>query len=161
MDPHHPSTLLSLPPELLLHISTSLPYPDLLALKHSHPLFYSLTTITVYDRVDWLLSRPKQGLTLPQTKCILKTDREFCANREVREMMRRRRGHLDCRMRGKGMGEGGCLLVQGDSCKGNRRQWRKGPWMWTEGIAKSQRGGMLVLGALLASVLALLIKRSS
>ena len=103
------TTFMSLPPELHLLLSRSLPYPDLLALKHTHPHFYSLIRTTVYDRVDWLLERPQHGLPLPQTKCIMKTDEQFCSHAEIRMFMERRRKHEDC--------VGVCFVVEGTRCE--------------------------------------------
>jgi len=106
------SPILALPTELHIHISSYLPYPDLLALKHTSPYFYQCTTTTVYDRVDWLLDRPQLGLPLPQTRCIMKTDAQFCANKEVRLFMKRRRRHLEC------VGRTVCLISGSNDCPG-------------------------------------------
>jgi hypothetical protein len=111
--------MLSLPPEIHLHLSRSLLYPDLLALKHTHPRFYSLIHTTVYDRVDWLLERPQQGLPLPQTKCIMKTDEQFCNHVEIRRFMQRRRRHEDC--------PGVCFVVEGTVCEGVVRRALREP----------------------------------
>ena len=60
--------LLDLPPEVLLHlIHPYLSYPDLLALKHTHPIFFHSLKIKVRHRVDWLLDRATQHLPLPYT----------------------------------------------------------------------------------------------
>jgi hypothetical protein len=114
------TTFMSLPPELHLLLSRSLPYPDLLALKHTHPYFYSLIRTTVYDRVDWLLERPQHGLPLPQTKCIMKTDEQFCSHAEIRNFMERRRKHQDC--------IGVCFVVEGTKCEGAVMRGLRAPW---------------------------------
>ncbi|MCJ1327214.1 hypothetical protein MMC10_003882 [Thelotrema lepadinum] len=55
-----PGPLLSLPPELLPHIASTLPYPDLLSLRLSHPHFYHSPLLRTNNargiklRVSWL-----------------------------------------------------------------------------------------------------------
>ncbi|MCJ1357123.1 MAG: hypothetical protein MMC33_007119 [Icmadophila ericetorum] len=134
------SPLLSLPPELLPHITSHLLYPDILSLRHSHPSFYysSLlsTNTNVRLKVAWLLDRKERGLDCPDGKnrrwgrsarLSLTTDRDFCkrsADGEVSRIMEKRRRHLEC----KG-GEGGCEVVRGDSCGGGRRRDVRRRWM--------------------------------
>lgn len=109
-------SLLILPVELQLQISTSLPYPDALSLKHSCRHFYRLVDTGVRLKVTWLLDRKTSKLDIPKTKCILKTDEAFCSSREIRRFMERRRWHQEC----KG---GACAVVEGRNCEG-RRVWR-------------------------------------
>jgi len=108
------TTLLNLPAEVQVLIASNLPFPDLLALKLSHPYFYRIIHPTVYDRVNWLLDRPRLGLPIPsQTKCVMKNDVVFVANKEVKEMLKRRRLHLECVDVGK---DGTCLVLEGWKC---------------------------------------------
>ena len=104
---HSPSTsttsttntnLLSLPPELQLLIATNLGYPDLLSLKLTHPHFVALLPeFTIYSRINWVLERAALGLPFPYgTQCSFTCDRGFVANKEVTEILRRRRRHLEC-----------------------------------------------------------------
>ena len=121
------TSLLSLPAELQQNIITYLPYPDLLALKLAHPAFSLYINPTVYDRVDWLLSRPALGLPLPfSAACTFKTDKDFLRNAEVQSILRRRRLHLECEnlsgiSRGKERQER-CLVVDGQICGGAKRR---------------------------------------
>jgi hypothetical protein len=115
------TSLMDLPAELHLLLSRSLSYPDLLALKHTHPHFYALIRTTVYDRVDWLLERPRHGLPLPQTMIIMKTDEQFCNHVEIRNFMERRRRHEDC--------VGTCLVIgDGTTCEGSLMRMLDGAW---------------------------------
>ena len=114
--------LLNLPFELHLLILPHLPWPDLLALKHSHPYFYHNVPTTVHHRVDWLLSRAPEGLPLPKEKVNLRSDAEFCASKEVRGFMRRRRGHWECKD-----GKEGCVVL-GGICQRQRRKEEQGVW---------------------------------
>lgn len=114
------TSFMDLPPEIHLLLSRSLMYPDLLALKHTHPRFYCLIRTTVYDRVDWLLERPQYGLPLPQTKCIMKTDEQFCNHVEIRKFMERRRKHEEC--------VGVCFVIEGTKCEGALTRTVNGAW---------------------------------
>ncbi|KAF6224375.1 hypothetical protein HO133_010952 [Letharia lupina] len=83
---HHPllSTtakppLLTLPLELQLLILPHLPYPDALALKHTHTHFYNLVDTNVRLKVAWLLERKTRNLEWPQEKCVMRTDAAFCS----------------------------------------------------------------------------------
>ena len=118
--------LLTLPTEIQMLVACHLPYPDLLALKLTHPTFHSLIYPTVYDRVDWLLSRPAQGLSIPSSAaCSFKTDREFVANDEVKTILRRRGRHLECGgspVRWHGFPR---CIVNGRMCKGAQRRHEK------------------------------------
>lgn len=105
------SPLLGLAPELQLVIISHLPWPDLLALRHSHPYFYHNMPTTVRQRVAWLLSRGHCGLGLPQGRVNMKTDADFCRSDEIRAFLERRRWHLDCRGKGKR-----CLVIEGHAC---------------------------------------------
>jgi hypothetical protein len=116
--------LLSLPPELHLLISSYLPYPDALSLKHSHPKFYYLVYTGVKLKVDWLISRRQLHLECPNDgQCLLKTDREFCRG-SVQLLMRRRRRHEECEWREGGRG---CLVRGTKSCdvkeRMDKRSW--------------------------------------
>ena len=106
---------LSLPGELQNIITNHLPYPDLLALKHTHPKFYHSIQPTLCDRVNWLLERPAKGLPFPQGQCIMKTDQQFCSSNDVKAIMARRRKHIECALYGGGK----CMVVQGMTCKGS------------------------------------------
>ncbi len=116
--------LLALPAELHQLILPHLTYPDLLALKHSHPYFYNIVTTTVPHRLNWLIERAKQGLPLPQKTCRWKTDADFCGSAEVREFMERRRWHMDCPI---DFGVRKCLVIEGSRCPGPR-VGRQGTW---------------------------------
>jgi len=101
IQPQPKPTLLSLPPELQSLIVTSLPYPDLLSLKISHPYFHALLTSTntpnVHHRIAWVLSRRKIYLPIPyDSKTNFLTDALFLGNPEVTRIIRRRRLHLEC-----------------------------------------------------------------
>ena len=141
-------TLLDLPPELHLLLSRSLLYPDLLALKHTHPHFYSLIRTTVYDRVDWLLERPRQGLPLPQTKCIMKTDEQFCNHSEIKMFMERRRRHEDC--------AGKCFVVEGRRCEAALMRALDRAWSPSQGRSRKQNKKYWTSGAVLAFFVVLL-----
>lgn len=130
--PVTPSRLLSLPLELLLDIIPMLPYPDALALKHSHPSFYNMVNTSVRLKVSWLLDRKVRGLPTPQQMCCLKSDAEFCNGGlaggwekgrrrgkvkpahgadQVRSIMARRRRHGECK-------DGRCEVLVGRRCGG-------------------------------------------
>jgi len=140
--PHSPQkpTLLTLPPELHALITPHLPYPDALALKHTHPHFYALVSTSVHLKVSWLLERKSRGLEWPLKKCVMRNDAAFCGGREVRGIMERRRAHGECKA-----GEGGCEVLVGRRCGGVRRmgrgvlggrggRWRGGMGMWVVGL---------------------------
>ena len=105
--------LLLLPTEVQDTIISFLPYPDRLALKHTHPHFYRIVVTTKHQRTDWLSERAEQRLPLPQRTCRWNTDADFCRSEEIREFMERRRWHLDCPGQRPG---GGCLVVEGKDC---------------------------------------------
>lgn len=107
------TTLLLLPTEIQDSIISFLPYPDLLALKHTHPHFYRIVVTTKHQRTAWLSERAEQRLPLPQRTCRWNTDADFCRSEEIREFMERRRWHLDCPGEKPG---GGCLVVEGKDC---------------------------------------------
>lgn len=132
-----PSPLILLPLELLPYIAVHLPYPDLLALRHSHPHFYYSpylnTNTNIRLKVAWLIDRKDRGLALPEgspsrgKSLILKTDREFCrsADGEVRRIMERRRAHRDCPA-----GSGECEVVRGERCRVRKRmRYRMVAWL--------------------------------
>jgi len=131
--PAHPPSptapLLHLPPELLLHLSSYLPYPDALALKHTHPTLYPLIATCIRLKVSWLLDRKARCLSVPLNKCILKTDEAFCGcdGGEVRRIMEVRRAHGECGLNGcregvvkEGEGRVWCEIVVGRRCEGPR-----------------------------------------
>ncbi|KAF7625312.1 hypothetical protein AFLA_002183 [Aspergillus flavus NRRL3357] len=89
-----PKTLTTLPTELHLQISTYLPYPDALALKHTSRHFYALVYTGVHLKVDWFVERFEQKLECPMEKCSFRTDEAFC-NLRIRRIMERRRRHLE------------------------------------------------------------------
>ena len=109
------SKFLYLPAESQQHIMSFLTYPDLLALKHTHPYFYHSVSTTIRHRVEWLMERPPLGLLLPQKKCIMKTDGDFCKSPEIRSFMERRRKHLDCPRKSKG-----CFVTLGRDCPSSK-----------------------------------------
>ena len=115
------SHLLRFPPDLLLYIRSHLPYPDLLALRHTHPYFY-YSSLLATDRnirlkVAWLVDRKRRGLACPgHHRTLFRTDREFCASTEVKQIMARRRRHEDCQV-GKE-----CEVVSGTVCGRVRRR---------------------------------------
>ena len=120
------SPLLRLPPELLAHLRTYLPYPDLLSLRHTHPYLYNTpilaTNRNIWLKVSWLLDRKERGLPCPHShQTIFKTDREFCGGREVKRILVRRRRHWEC-----APGDAGCEVVRGETCGGGG--WGYGLW---------------------------------
>ena len=126
------SLLLSLPPEILLDIIPRLPYPDALALKHTHPIFYSLVDTSVRLKVAWLLDRKVRGLPTPEKKCSFRSDSEFCSGGlvggwekgkpreavqdgrdQVSKIIARRRRHGECE-------DGRCEVLVGRRCGGRK-----------------------------------------
>ena len=118
--------LFTLPAELHLEIQAHLTYPDLLAVRHTHPYFLDSLQPTIIDRVNWLLSRTELGLPIPTAaKLNLKTDAQFCQNEEVRNILLHRRRHEEC----KEFNGGTCLLLRSSKCSGEalgRRRKRFG-----------------------------------
>lgn len=104
-------SFMGLPTELHLHISTYLPYPDALALKHTSRHFYYVVYTGVHLKVDWLVDRFEHKLECPLEKCSFRTDEAFC-NPRIRRIMERRRRHFECRR-----ARGGCLVVEGRTCQ--------------------------------------------
>ncbi|KIV80416.1 hypothetical protein PV11_07916 [Exophiala sideris] len=93
------TTILSLPPELNHLIAGYLDYPDLLSLKISHPYLTSTfsTLPIVTQRVSWVLRRNAQDLPIPRAlQLSFRSDKAFVANREVNDILRRRRLHIEC-----------------------------------------------------------------
>ena len=126
------SPLLSLPPEILLDIIPRLPYPDALALKHTHPAFYNMVDTSVRLKVAWLLDRKVRGLHTPEKMCCLRSDSEFCngglvggwekgkrrekvedGRHQISRIMARRRRHGECE-------DGRCEVLVGRRCGGRR-----------------------------------------
>ncbi|KAF5856281.1 hypothetical protein ETB97_007637 [Aspergillus alliaceus] len=103
--------LMGLPTELHIHISSYLPYPDALALKHTSRHFYSFVYTGVHLKVDWLVERFEQKLECPMEKCSFRTDEAFC-NQRIRKIMERRRRHLECPRK-----TGACLVIDGRTCQ--------------------------------------------
>lgn len=103
-------SLMDLPTELHIHISSFLSYPDALALKHTSRHFYSLVYTGVELKIDWLVERFERKLECPMEKCSFRTDASFC-NWRIKRIMERRRRHLECRA-----GRGGCFVIYGKSC---------------------------------------------
>ena len=108
-------TLTSLPAEIQSIVISNLAYPDLLALRHTCQGFYDTINLTFNDRRDWLFERTGYGLPLPLCNLIMKTDEQFCSNRDVKRILYRRRKHLEC----ADHGTGSCLVVIGDRCDGS------------------------------------------
>ncbi|GFF23574.1 F-box domain protein [Aspergillus udagawae] len=104
-------SLMALPTELHLQISSYLPYPDALALKHTCRHFYYLVYTGVHLKVDWLVERFERKLECPMEKCSFRTDESFC-NWRIRRIMERRRRHLECPRR-----RGGCFVIEGRTCQ--------------------------------------------
>ena len=109
--------ILNLPVELQLYITSRLPYPDALALKHTNSYFYALVSTSIRLKVAWLISRHERHLPCPSRNCFLKTDGAFClgTNGEVKAIMERRRRHGECKA-----GNGGCEVIVGSTCKDPR-----------------------------------------
>ena len=106
------ATFTCLPTEIHIQIASILPYPDALALKHTNTYFYSLVKTGLELKVDWILERHRRGLAVPRRKCEFRTDETFCRG-EIRNIMEKRRWHLECKP-----GMAGCLVVEGSSCGG-------------------------------------------
>lgn len=117
--------LLSLPTELHIQISSSLPYPDALALKHTNRRFYSVVQTGIKLKVAWLLERKRLNLEWPEQTCDFKTDERFCVGK-VRDLMEKRRRHQECPSLNKG-----CKVIEGTSCTKKRavgqirRMWNR------------------------------------
>lgn len=103
--------LMDLPSELHILISSYLPYPDALALRHTCRHFHSFVYTGVHLKVDWLVERFERKLECPMEKCSFRTDESFC-NRRIRRIMERRRWHLECRRVA-----GGCWVIEGRTCQ--------------------------------------------
>ena len=115
------SALLGLPLELHELVAFHLPYPDLLALTLTHPVFYHHPTIKTSKviRVEWLIDRASQRLPLPsQSRCRWSSDKEFVSHPEILDMIRRRRKHLDCAeyVAARGPRRASCFVIEGQSC---------------------------------------------
>lgn len=136
-------TLMDLPSELHVLISSYLPYPDALALKHTCRHFHSLVYTGVHLKVDWLVERFERKLECPMEKCSFRTDESFC-NWRIRRIMERRRWHLECRRVA-----GGCLVIEGRTCQTDLMpSWlkRQGPRKVAKTLyAWGREGGLLLL----------------
>lgn len=74
-----PPTIMSLPTELHLLISSHLTYPDALSLKHTSRHFYSFVYTGVNLKIEWLIERRTLHLDCPHDKsCELGSDLRFC-----------------------------------------------------------------------------------
>ncbi|CAI4214879.1 unnamed protein product [Parascedosporium putredinis] len=70
---------MDLPPELHLHISKYLIYPDALSLKHVNRYFFALVHTGITLKVEWLMQRRSLHLECPNTgRCDLGSDVRFC-----------------------------------------------------------------------------------
>lgn len=132
-------TLMDLPPELHLLISSHLPYPDALSLKHCNRYFYNTVYTGVALKIEWLIARKKLHLECPQDgPCMLNSDRDFCRG-SVRLLMERRRQHGECEAM---VGGRGCLVLGTKTCEWKRA---RSPWVklcrWAH---KNLNLGMLV-----------------
>lgn len=142
------TSLTSLPAELVLAIAQHLQYPDLLALRHTHPRFLNTKLLSTSDRirkVEWLVDRSLRGLDVPKRqKLRLDSDAAFCSQAEVRAIMRRRMRHGEC-----ATGPGGCLLVEGANCGGPKAPARRAERFRGDGWLSRRAGlvsALLVLG---------------
>lgn len=139
-------SLTNLPLELHYQIASYLLYPDALALKHTNRHFYSFVYTGVELKVDWLMHRLSRKLECPQEKCEFGTDEAFCCGR-FRKIMEKRRRHQECQP-----AEGGCLVVEGASCRRGNSIWlatkdRLSAWR------KGQKNAFDLYGAFLPSTL--------
>ena len=108
---------MSMPTELQLSVSSHLPYPDALSLKHSCRHFYNIVDTGIRLKVEWLIERVSLHLECPKEgQCILRTDAQFCST--VRPLIEKRRRHEECG------GHRGCL-VRGGTCRKLSGSWPK------------------------------------
>lgn len=141
-DPRPQLSLMDLPSELHILISSYLSYPDALALKHTCSHFRSLVYTGVHLKVDWLVERFERKLECPMEKCSFRTDETFC-NWRIRRIMDRRRRHLECRRIA-----GGCLVIEGRTCQTDlMSSWlkRQGPRKVARTLSAWGREGGLLL----------------
>lgn len=172
-----PSSFLTLPSEIHHLISTYLPYPDLLSLTLTHPLFQShqLIRTTKSSRVNWLIDRSFHKLPLPsRTRCRWSSDNEFVNNHEIKEILRRRRWHAECAEYAHTKGQSSqCLVVEGRTCEGVKeggkpkglRGWvglksaerrRNRPWQaWQNATGTMRKHAWQTLLAVVMTVVAL------
>lgn len=157
-EPLTPS-LLRLPLELQFLMTSHLPWPDLLALRHSHPYFYYNIPTTVRQRVAWLISLEPCDLRFPRENVNMKTDADFCRSYEIKRLLRMRRCHLDCHRDGKH-----CLTVEGQCCSPHADGVSKGARavIRNETFRRLSHGGlslcsMRLLWAMLGLLIALLV----
>jgi hypothetical protein len=73
------SSIMQLPTELHLLISSHLTYPDALSLKHTNQHFNNLVYTGVKLKIEWLIERRRLHLDCPHDKgCELGSDMRFC-----------------------------------------------------------------------------------
>jgi hypothetical protein len=115
-------SLVDLPDEILLMITSHLIYPDALSLKHSNRHFYNIVYTGVNLKIEWLIARRQLHLECPHDgPCILNTDRDFCRG-SIRLLMARRRQHVECQTMEGGRG---CLVFGTSICEYRQtRSWR-------------------------------------
>ncbi|KAJ5753083.1 hypothetical protein N7520_010000 [Penicillium odoratum] len=143
--------LLDLPSEIHMQITSFLSYPDALALKHTSRYFYDMVYTGVHLKVEWLVERFERKLECPMEKCSFRTDESFC-NERVRQIMERRRWHLECRRV-----PGGCWVVEGQTCRTDLVP----SWLKRARTRKRiEYVGLLMREAVIVVILAFLIKVS-
>jgi hypothetical protein len=72
-------TLTTLPPEVLLLITSHLPYPDALSLKYTSTTFYPFVYTGIKLKIEWLIERRRMHLDCPDRKrCEMGDDSAFC-----------------------------------------------------------------------------------
>lgn len=107
-------SLMDLPDEIHLLITSNLIYPDALSLKHSSRHFYNIVNTGVNLKIEWLIARRQLHLECPHDgPCILNTDRDFCRG-SIRLLMLRRRQHVECQTMEGGRG---CLVFGTKICE--------------------------------------------
>ncbi|CCD53253.1 hypothetical protein BofuT4_P122720.1 [Botrytis cinerea T4] len=106
-------SLLDLPQEIQLLITSHLIYPDALSLKHTNRYFYSFVYTGLHLKIEWLIQRRRLHLDCPSdSKCELGSDVRFCRG-SVALLMKRRREHQECDTKPGGRG---CLVLGRNIC---------------------------------------------
>lgn len=125
-------SLLDLPQEIQLLITSHLIYPDALSLKHTNRYFYSFVYTGLHLKIEWLIQRRRLHLDCPSdSKCELGSDVRFCrgsvawvlpqllwpqdveTNNVCSLLMKRRREHQECDTKPGGRG---CLVLGRNIC---------------------------------------------